>query len=115
MGLSAERVTSASAAVFYVVVALADVEFYLLHTSSKVGQMGKVLIALSPAPMYLYLGAAKVKGLRGYMWLLGRRLYFKTSWRARDTHYLGRLEGLLTAKLRRLAGGRKDGSGARLL
>jgi len=38
------------------------------------------------------------------MWLLGRRLYFKTSWRPRDTYYLGRLEDLLTAsaRLRRL-------------
>jgi len=54
--------------------------------------------------IYLYLGAVEVRGLRGYMWLLGRRLYFKTSWRPRDTHYLGRLEDLLTAsaKLRRL-------------
>lgn len=56
------------------------------------------------APMYLYLGVVVVRGLRGYMWLLGRRLYFKTSWRARDTHYLGRLEDLLSAsaRLRRL-------------
>jgi len=54
--------------------------------------------------MYLYLGVVEVRGLRGYMWLLGRRLYFKTSWRPRDTHYLGRLEGLLSAsaRLRRL-------------
>jgi len=54
--------------------------------------------------IYLYLGVIEVKGLRGYMWLLGRRLYFKTSWRARDTYYLGRLEDLLTAsaRLRRL-------------
>jgi len=54
--------------------------------------------------MYLYLGIVEVRGLRGYMWLLGRRLYFKTSWRARDTYYLGRLEDLLTAsaRLRRL-------------
>jgi len=54
--------------------------------------------------MYLYIGVVEVKGLRGYMWLLGRHLYFKTSWRARDTHYLGRVEDLLTAsaRLRRL-------------
>jgi len=54
--------------------------------------------------MYLYLGVVEVKGLRGYMWLLGRRLYFKTSWRARDTYYLGRVEDLLgaSARLRRL-------------
>jgi len=54
--------------------------------------------------MYLYIGVVVVKGLRGYMWLLGRRLYFKTSWRSCDTHYLGRLEDLLTAsaRLRRL-------------
>jgi len=54
--------------------------------------------------MYLYIGAVEVRGLRGYMWLLGRRLYFKTSWRSRDTYYLGRLEDLLTAsaRLRRL-------------
>jgi len=52
--------------------------------------------------MYLYIGV--VEGLRGYMWLLGRRLYFKTSWRPRDTYYLGRLEDLLgaSARLRRL-------------
>jgi len=54
--------------------------------------------------MYLYLGVVEVRGLRGYMWLLSRRLYFKTSWRARDTYYLGRLEDFLTAsaRLRRL-------------
>jgi len=54
--------------------------------------------------MYLYLGVVEVKGLRGYMWLLGRRLYIKTSWRPRDTYYLGRVEDLLTAsaRLRRL-------------
>jgi len=50
--------------------------------------------------MYLYLGVVEVRGLRGYMWLLGRRLYFKTSWRSRDTYYLGRLEDLLTASAR---------------
>jgi len=37
--------------------------------------MGRVLTALSPALMYLYIGVVEVKGLRGYMWLLGRRLY----------------------------------------
>jgi len=49
-------------------------------------------------------GRRRGKGLRGYMWLLGRRLYFKTSWRARDTYYLGRVEDPLTAsaRLRRL-------------
>jgi len=54
--------------------------------------------------MYLYLGVVEVKGLRGYMRLLGRRLYFKTSWRPRDTYYLGRLEELLgaSARLKRL-------------
>jgi len=66
--------------------------------------MRRVLIISSTVRMYLYLGVVEVKGLRGYMWLLGRRLYFKTSWRARDTHYLGRVEDLLTAsaRLRRL-------------
>jgi len=51
-----------------------------------------------------YIGVVVVKGLRGYMWLLGRRLYFKMSWRPRDTYYLGRVEDLLTAsaRLRRL-------------
>jgi len=54
--------------------------------------------------MYLYLGVVEVRGLRGYMWLLGRRLYFKMSWRARDTYYLGHIEDLLgaSARLRRL-------------
>jgi len=54
--------------------------------------------------MYLYLGVVEVKGLRGYMWLLSRRLYFKTSWRARDTYYFGHVEDLLgaSARLRRL-------------
>jgi len=66
--------------------------------------MGRVLIVSSTAPMYLYLGVVEVRGLRGYMWLLGRRLYFKTSWRSRNTYYLGRLEDLLgaSARLRRL-------------
>jgi len=66
--------------------------------------MGKVLTASSTGLMYLYLGLVEVKGLRGYMWLLGRRLYFKTSWRSRDTYYLGHVEDLLgaSARLRRL-------------
>jgi len=62
--------------------------------------MGRVLIVSSTAPMYLYLGVVEVRGLRGYMWLLGRRLYFKTSWRARDTYYLGHVEDLLGASAR---------------
>jgi len=41
--------------------------------------MGKVLIASSTVRMYLYFGVVEVGGLRGYVWLLGRRLYFKTS------------------------------------
>jgi len=66
--------------------------------------MGRVLTTCFTSAMYLYIGIVEVKGLRGYMWLLGRRLYFKASWRARDTYYLGRLEDLLTAsaRLRRL-------------
>jgi len=66
--------------------------------------MEMVLMACFTTPVYLYLGIVEVKGLRGYMWLLGRRLYFKTSWRSRDTYYLGRVEDLLSAsaRLRRL-------------
>jgi len=66
--------------------------------------MGRVLTVPLLALMYLYIGVVVVKGLRGYMWLLGRRLYFKTSWRPRDTYYLGRVEDLLgaSARLRRL-------------
>jgi len=66
--------------------------------------MGRVLTVSFVAPMYLYIGVVEVKGLKGYMWFLGRRLYFKTSWRPRDTYYLGRVEDLLTAsaRLRRL-------------
>ena len=54
---------------------------------------------------YVYLGAVSVRGLRGYLWVLGRRVYFKSSWRGRDTRYLGTLDDLLgvAARLARLA------------
>lgn len=50
--------------------------------------------------MYAYIGRVIVGGATGYMWLLGRRLYFKTSWRPRDTVYLGNLENPLGIALR---------------
>ena len=54
--------------------------------------------------MYLYLGRVELRGLAGYMWLLGRRLYLKTGWRSSQTHFLGNLTDLLgvAARLRRL-------------
>ena len=54
--------------------------------------------------MYLYIGLVDIRGLRGYMWLLGRRLYLKLSWRPRDTVFLGNLSDPVSValKLRRL-------------
>ncbi len=54
--------------------------------------------------VYLYVGVVELRGLRGFMWLLGRRLYLKLSWRTRDTLYLGNLSNPLSiaARLRRL-------------
>ena len=55
--------------------------------------------------MYQYIGYVEIRGVKGYMWLLGRRLYLKTTWRPRDTYYLGTLPNLLTAaaRLKKLA------------
>ena len=55
--------------------------------------------------MYLYIGRVEIGGVSGFMWLLGRRLYFKTSWRPGDTYFLGNLSDPLAAavKIRKLA------------
>jgi hypothetical protein len=55
--------------------------------------------------MYLYIGRVEVGGLKGYLWLMGARVYLKTSWRPRDTYYLGNLGDPLTlaVRIRRLA------------
>jgi len=50
--------------------------------------------------MYLYIGLVEIRGVRGYMWLLGRRLYLKLSWRARDTLFLGNLANPLSIAVR---------------
>ncbi|MEM1615662.1 MAG: hypothetical protein QXP31_09275 [Pyrobaculum sp.] len=50
--------------------------------------------------MYLYVGRVKLGGLRGYLWLLGSRLYLKTGWRSSDTHFLGNLNDLLSVAVR---------------
>ena len=50
--------------------------------------------------MYLYIGLVEIRGVRGYMWLLGRRLYLKLSWRSRDTLFLGNLANPLSIAVR---------------
>jgi len=50
--------------------------------------------------MYLYVGKVEVGGVSGYMWLLGKRLYLKTSWRSRDTYFLGNLSDPLAVAAR---------------
>jgi hypothetical protein len=54
--------------------------------------------------MYLYIGKVRVGPLSGYLWLLGRRLYLKLSWRPSDTYFLGNLSDPLSlaARLKRL-------------
>jgi hypothetical protein len=54
--------------------------------------------------MYLYIGKVQIGSLSGYLWLLGRRLYLKLSWRPRDTYFLGNLSDPLSlaARLKRL-------------
>ncbi len=54
--------------------------------------------------MYLYVGRVRVGPLSGFLWLLGRRLYLKLSWRSSDTYFLGNLSDLLSlaARLKRL-------------
>jgi hypothetical protein len=54
--------------------------------------------------MYLYVGKVRVGPLSGYLWLLGRRLYLKLSWRPSDTYFLGNLSDPLSlaARLKRL-------------
>ncbi len=66
--------------------------------------MGKVLSVLCFCGVYLYVGLVNLGGVSGYLWLLGRRLYFKTSWRPRDTLFLGNLSDLLgvVVRVRRL-------------
>jgi hypothetical protein len=54
--------------------------------------------------MYLYIGKVQIGSLRGFLWLLGRRLYLKLSWRPSDTYFLGNLSDPLSlaARLKRL-------------
>ena len=54
--------------------------------------------------MYLYVGKVQIGSLRGFLWLLGGRLYLKLGWRSRDTYFLGNLTDPLTlaARLKRL-------------
>jgi len=54
--------------------------------------------------MYLYVGKVQVGPLSCFLWLLGRRLYLKLSWRPSDTYFLGNLSDPLTlaARLKRL-------------
>jgi hypothetical protein len=54
--------------------------------------------------MYLYVGKVQIGPLKGYLWLLGGRLYLKLGWRPRDTYFLGNLSDPLSlaAGLRRL-------------
>jgi hypothetical protein len=54
--------------------------------------------------MYLYVGKVQIGSLRGFLWLLGRRLYLKLSWRPGDTYFLGNLSDPLSlaARLKRL-------------
>ncbi len=54
--------------------------------------------------MYLYVGRVRVGALSGFLWLLGRRLYLKLSWRPSDTYFLGNLTDPLSpaARLKRL-------------
>jgi hypothetical protein len=51
-----------------------------------------------------YVGKVQIGSLRGYLWLLGGRLYLKLGWRPRDTYFLGNLSDPLSlaARLRRL-------------
>jgi hypothetical protein len=50
--------------------------------------------------MYLYVGRVRVGPLSGYLWLLGRRLYLKLSWRPSDTYFLGNLSDPLSLAAR---------------
>jgi len=54
--------------------------------------------------MYLYVGKVQIGSLRGYLWLLGGRLYLKLGWRPSGTYFLGNLTDPLSlaARLRRL-------------
>lgn len=53
---------------------------------------------------YLYVGVVHVGGIRGYLWLLGRRVYLRIGWRRGDTLFLGNLSDplRLAARLARL-------------
>jgi hypothetical protein len=54
--------------------------------------------------MYLYIGKVQIGSLRGFLWLLGGRLYLKLGWRPSDTYFLGNLTDPLSlaARLKRL-------------
>ena len=54
--------------------------------------------------MYLYIGRVQIGSLRGYLWLLGGRLYLKLGWRPSGTYFLGNLTDPLTlaARIKRL-------------
>lgn len=45
---------------------------------------------------YLYVGKTDL----GYVWLLGRRIYVRRSWRRGDVHYLGTLGDLVGVVVR---------------
>jgi len=66
--------------------------------------MNKFLFISGFCGVYLYVGLVRLGGVSGYLWLLGRRLYLKTSWRPRDTLFLGNLSDLLgvVVRIRRL-------------
>jgi len=57
--------------------------------------MGKFLFISCFCGVYLYVGLVRLGGVSGYLWLLGWRLYLKTSWRPSDAMFLGNLSDFL--------------------
>jgi len=66
--------------------------------------MDKFLFISCFCGVYLYVGLVRLGGVSGYLWLLGWRLYLKTSWRPSDAMFLGPDFLGVVVKIRRAQG-----------